>query len=275
MDSRTKGTQESNPETKSIRADSPNPCPQNRMDLSATCLARIPGSENSMGLFDRLPRELRDMIYEEVLGNQFLYISWFQPRRGNGYFGIADRSARRNGKLALLKTCRDIYIEAIPIFYSTNTFAFGFNMRTNTPLGFFHAIPPQYLGIITSICVSYDPYSRLTEWYPSERKENWIRMWTTIATAMPMLKDVTAKFGGSENWSQYFRETESEPWEEWFQSIELAAPQFNYRRLKWTPKDFEFKLDRERTWENLKTLLRAIDSDFDRRAAQEEGRSYG
>ena len=183
-----------------------------------------------MGLFNRLPRELRDIIYEEVLGHQCLYISWFQPRRGNGYFGIADRSARRKGKLALLKTCRYIYIEAISVFYSTNTYAFGFNMHTNTTKNFFHAIPSQYLGIITSIYVAYNPYSNLTNrGNPSVRTKNWLSMWCSIITAMPMLKDVTVKLGGREDWVRYLMNPQSKGFQEWFLPMAIVTDKLRTR----------------------------------------------
>ena len=257
MDSRAEGTQESNPETKSIQADSPEPCSQKHMDLSATCLARIPGSVNSMGLFNRLPRELRDMIYEEVLGNQFLYISWFQPRRGNGYFAIADKSGRSKGKLALLKTCRDIYIEAIAIFYSTTTFAFGFNVHTDTPRGFLHVIPSQYLGIITSICVSYAPHSRLTDsWDPSVRTKNWMEMWLFIAWHMPMLKDVTVKLGGRNDWVRYLMNPSSKGFQEWFLPMAVGTEKLKigvYLRIEF--EDAHFK---RRVLEDMSDLFEAI-----------------
>lgn len=211
-----------------------------------------------MGLFNRLPRELRDMVYQEVLGNDFLFLSWFQPRGGNGYFAIADRSARSKGKFALLKTCRNIYVEAIPILYSSNTFGFAFNMHTNTPHGFFHAIPSQYLATITSIYIACKDYRYSTfknSWYSSVRKEHWIKMWSTIATEMPMLKDVKVKFGETRTWCRYLREPGSKGWMEWFHSMAFATPKLGSGVL------LRFEIEVNGKWKVLETmsdLLEAI-----------------
>ena len=194
-----------------------------------------------MGLFNRLPRELRDMVYEQVFGNDFVYLSWFQPHRGSGFFGTADRSAhRRKGNVAFLRTCRNVYVEAIRVLYSTNTFGFGFNMHTNTPHGFFLAISSQHLAIITSVYIAYNPYSILTDlWNPSERTENWTTMWATIATEMQMLKDVSVKLGSRENWGRYLKEPGSDSWEEWFHSMACATPKLEIGGLL----RFEFDVD--------------------------------
>ncbi len=222
-------TQNSNSETKPELADPPKALARKRRNLSVTCLDRIPGSENSMGLFNRLPRELRDMIYEEVLGGDFVHFSWIQEHKRYIYSDNTDRSViytgnRRNGKVALLRTCRNIYVEAIHVLYSTNTFGFGFNRHTNTPCGFFHAISSQRLAIITSIHIACHALTIFSLWTRSEAKENWTKLWATIATEMQMLKDVTVSFGGGEDWVQYLREPGSEDWEEWINCMACARP---------------------------------------------------
>ena len=216
MNHRIEDTQNSNPEIKPKEADPPKPFLQKRMDLSKTCLARIPGSEETMGLLNQLPRELRDMIYEEVLGNDLVYLSWFQPFKDRF---ANSRGHRLKGKAALLRTCRSVYVEAIRVLYSTNTFGFDFDMHTNTRYGFFRAIPSQHLAIITSMYIAYHPFTVLTQWSPSERKENWTRMWATIATEMQMLRIVTVRLGDRGDWDRYLREPGSEGWEEWFNSM--------------------------------------------------------
>ena len=190
MNRRIEDTQNSNPGTKTKRADTPKPFPQKRMDLSSTCLTRIPESEETMGLFNRLPRELRDMVYEEVLGNDLVYLSWFQPYND---MSANLRRHRRKGKVAFLRTCRNIYLEAIRVLYSINTFGFDFNLFTNSPHGFLSAIPSQRFAIITSLYIAYDPFNVLSQWNPSKRKENWTRMWADIAKEMQMLKIVYCK----------------------------------------------------------------------------------
>ena len=80
-------------------------------------------------------------------------------------------------------------------------------------------------------------------------------MWTTIAPEMPMLKDVTVKFGGRENWGRYLREPGSRGWGEWFHSMACATPKVGFRRSLTR----EFDLDgKRRVLEKMTDLLEAI-----------------
>ena len=64
-------------------------------------------------------------------------------------------------------------------------------------------------------------------------------MWATIATEMQMLKDVSVRFGGRENWGRYLKEPGSEGWEEWFHSMAGATPKLEIGGLL----RFEFDVD--------------------------------
>ena len=185
-----------------------------------------------MGLFNRLPRELRDMVYEEVLGNDCVHLSWIQEHKRFVYYDSANGSViyagyRRKSKVALLRTCRSVYVEAIRVLYSTNTFGFDFNRHTNTSYGFFHAVPPQRVAIITSIhiaCHALTIFELNSLRTRSEAKENWAKLWATIATEMEMLKDVTVSFGDGEDWVRYLREPGSTDWEEWVNCMACVRP---------------------------------------------------
>ncbi|KAE9364359.1 hypothetical protein N431DRAFT_563682 [Stipitochalara longipes BDJ] len=107
---------------------------------SAPSLESFSALQPQSRLLKVLPREIRQQIWSHVLGGHTIHLEIVGARLGCLYCLSADpntcndgRCARQMGALALpervgklsslLTTCRQIYIEAIDILYSSNTFA--------------------------------------------------------------------------------------------------------------------------------------------------------
>jgi hypothetical protein len=140
-------------------ANTATPLPCKRRAFSTTTMDGTPlgDSKGSIGLFHRLPRELRDLIYAEVLGNDVVHIWWSCDRERYAHFDSADPSVKSRytlsrSKVSFLRTCRQIYIEAIGVLYTTNTFGFAWGVTYLEPHGyFFHTIRLHRLASITSV----------------------------------------------------------------------------------------------------------------------------
>ena len=138
-------------------ANTARPLSRKRRALPTMTANRTPlgDSNGSIGLFNRLPRELRDLIYAEVLGNDVVRIWWDWERYA--HFDSADPSVKSRytlsrSNVSFLGTCRQIYIEAIGVLYRTNTFGFAWGVRDIELLGyFFRTICSHRLASITSV----------------------------------------------------------------------------------------------------------------------------
>ena len=186
------------------RANDPKKVSRRRRRLSTS--ARF-GSNVDCALLSRLPIELRLEIYTYVLGGNLLHI--FQvPRRlahkcchgtpSKGYFRSCCPTTQRNNvrkgyggpfssaNIALLQTCRQIYLEAINVLYTTNIFDID---HLQTLIYLSRSIPPQHFATISKLNVSwpvtYDiiPYHRQID-----SINDWERFCHVVATKMPGLR---------------------------------------------------------------------------------------
>ncbi|KAJ7063729.1 hypothetical protein C8F01DRAFT_1134102 [Mycena amicta] len=146
----------------------PEPLPTQRIDISLSL--RRAAKQQQSALLSRLPLELRRCIYEQALGGRQIRLQilddWPNQRRfvrakcyyysdvrtelegnGNTNTETADRPT-----VALLRACRQIYLEAQPILLAQNTFCFvEYDLQTILPasLGLF-ALPQ-----LRSLCVEF------------------------------------------------------------------------------------------------------------------------
>ncbi|KAF2818018.1 uncharacterized protein BDZ99DRAFT_25455 [Mytilinidion resinicola] len=141
----------------------------------------------------RLPLELREMIYREVISGSVIHLYKLQDglraydcyrpdgqkcRCGHVGAGPDSRIARR---LSLPLTCRQIHHEAIPILYSTNTFVTLINKDIAPALIHLpRLLHPESFQGIRSLCIrwSTDGVSFAT----SEPEWPWSLVWETIAS---------------------------------------------------------------------------------------------
>jgi len=130
-------------------------------------------------------------------------------------------------RLALLKTCRQIYVEAIPVLYSNWKFYIR-DMETLIHLS--TTILPQRLATIRSlhmtlpICFDHEPYSQLAVG------------WDTVATRMTGLRHFALR------WSYYVCGNHPPNTSGWAQSLErkYLEPLLRIRGLE----DFDLEYDR-------------------------------
>ena len=157
----------------------------------------ISQSSSNAGLFDRLPLEIRHMIYVYALGGDILYL--IQTATSLGYHAcqwshpysmhchtVGEFNPRN--RLCLLETCRQIYTEASPVLYSTNTF--GILGANNLPVfcEFSRSIRKARLDSITSIYINCQ-----ADAVGDIFLRNWTQTWEILATRMPGLKHVRVR----------------------------------------------------------------------------------
>ncbi|TLD18890.1 Cytochrome c peroxidase [Venturia nashicola] len=121
----------------------PLPSRKRRLSIAATTERPVIALESAQKvcmqeqalIFTRLPPEIRAQIWQEVVGEYEIYLGIVSKTIRHckifGGLGIArcdideqeqDRLQAEHKLLPLLKTCRRIYSEAIPVLYSTNKF---------------------------------------------------------------------------------------------------------------------------------------------------------
>lgn len=185
-----------------------SPLPRERRVLSVSQKA------TNAGLFDRLPFEIRHLIYVYALGGELLHLTRTAASKEMGYhasqlsqpylhhYHTAGRHSPKH-RLCLLKTCRQIYIEASPVIYSANTF--GISGAHNLPVfcEFSRKIRKDCLNSITSIYINcqaddYVSSNVRARSSPIERRGNvflqdWKQTWEILATHMPGLKDLKVR----------------------------------------------------------------------------------
>lgn len=204
--------------TKEPQPSAPKPLPPRRRALSTTSFDRT--LDSNCLLLDRLPPEIRLEIYTYVLGRNLLHLVQGEERishvrcRASSATDFrrtcrpaAANTARRilpgstsNGNLALIKTCRQVYIEAMDVLYTTNVFDLD---DPRTLLYFSQSIRPQRLASITKLHVYCPIGSPLGHGHgnsypiqePPYDEKTWKRFWHVIATQMPRLVDLRVCFG--------------------------------------------------------------------------------
>lgn len=159
-------------------------------------------------LLARLPFEIREEIYNYVLGSNLVHIvrkgcylahvRCYPLWRSDLVRGCRPAAARTchdrapllastaNGNLALLQTCRQIYIEAVHAMYARNTFDFD---HQDLFLLFSRSILPQRLAHIRSLELHLEVTNiKNTFAWINPAPNSWKLMWTIIAEDMPALK---------------------------------------------------------------------------------------
>lgn len=157
-------------------------------------------------LLNKLPLELRLQIYEYVLGGNLLHLIQIPRRIAHvrcRALHVPDHSRQcrpasrmplhpwlrtiSSANLALLKTCRQIYIEAIDILYTTNTFDIN---HLSTFISFSQTIRSQRLGAITSLHMYWDLGYNFVRYGSKKNYQDWNTFWHVVATQMPGLRDL-------------------------------------------------------------------------------------
>ncbi|KAL8743659.1 MAG: hypothetical protein Q9190_004017 [Brigantiaea leucoxantha] len=190
---------------------SPEPLPVHRQHrLSAL---HFKPQDPQCYLLNRLPPELRRNIYIHLFGRNTIHIANLGKRlahvRCNSDGRDPDRmcypaaqfyNAQRyivpisNGNIALLKTCRQIYVEAIDILYSSSTFDFD---RIRTLFDFIHSLRSQRLAAVQTMNINLGSYNLCFSnscWL--EYLECWPVIISTIATHMTALKTLNIAIMG-------------------------------------------------------------------------------
>jgi hypothetical protein len=210
----------------------PPPLPTNRRPLSSIPIHRPAPAEQCALL--RLPLEIRRQIITEVLGKSVIHLVQ-RPNRlghflcsGKKWRSAASHakhpfydSSRRcfhlqkvpqyhhnepldphlesDGCLALAKTCRQIYREAMDILYTTNTFDVN---HPQTLIFLARTIRPQRLSSIRSLQITWSNFARRSEVrdvvsrdgnkYPDDLT-TWEDMWDIVGSQMKGLVDLKLK----------------------------------------------------------------------------------
>ncbi|KAL8677903.1 MAG: hypothetical protein Q9186_005714 [Xanthomendoza sp. 1 TL-2023] len=193
----------------------PQPLPNHR-ERSLSLLP--PSSQSDSRFLARLPLEIRQEIYNYIVGGNLVHV----VRKGQHLAHVRckhcwesdfQRDCRRyasntchsaapsmgftaNGNIALLRTCRQVYSEALPIMYSHNTFDFD---HQDLFLLFSRSLLPQRLMGIRMLhlyCKEWElrrPFLR-TGAGPSA----WSLTWQVIREGMPGLQHLHVKIAGEQ-----------------------------------------------------------------------------
>ncbi|KAI4170492.1 MAG: hypothetical protein LQ346_008851 [Caloplaca aetnensis] len=193
-------------EAKEKLANTPIPLPPHRpRNLS---VVPFKGSTTHCQFLSILPLEIRQEIYKYVVGCKRVHI----VRKGkqmahvrckcldsdtdftrncrlaarHAYQGKSRLAFTSNGNVALLRTCRQIYTEAVGIMYSTNTFDFD---HQDLFLFFARSILPQRLAMIRNLHLCLGTANVDQTFTAGERAINgWSLMWEIIGRDMLALR---------------------------------------------------------------------------------------
>lgn len=180
---------------RSTTGESPTPpkAPPAKLARSNLSILTINESRNeNCMLLRKLPLELRLEIFSHVLGNdafRLISIPWrvvaVPDLEGNvsmaekydhfhnynmpllGPYMQLDNAPElfiRSSGTAILRTCRQIYLEAVDLLYTSNTFILH---DFHTLVTFAKSVPPQRLNTIRKLKVHYSPSTSIP--YPHER----------------------------------------------------------------------------------------------------------
>ncbi|KAI9876698.1 MAG: hypothetical protein M1830_005904 [Pleopsidium flavum] len=164
-------------------------------------------------LLGRLSPELRLQIYGYVLGGNLIHLVLVRQRIAhvcctssspNDFerdcceiirHSVVPRSLdlpRSAISLSLLRSCRQIYNEAIRLLYSANTFDVD---DLSALLHFSRAILPQRLASITRLHINWmrEPLESISAINPGRApydKTTYLQFWRTVATKMPALAEL-------------------------------------------------------------------------------------
>ena len=185
--------------------DAPRPLPMTRCNISEVSISSDHASTSPLL---RLPREIRDQIYSYLFVNKFviridkiphrltqsrsLYPASWNDRQHvqSGPRGASEWPIPSNIECklnsALIKTCRQIYLEATPLIYSTNTFQIcdlDNLIYLNQTIRLPRMASIKYLQIQWVLC--YLPLcGSMSRKYRPQDDETWLRFWNIVATRM-------------------------------------------------------------------------------------------
>ncbi|KAL8984157.1 MAG: hypothetical protein Q9205_001799 [Flavoplaca limonia] len=202
--------------TKARRANAPQPLPSPRPH-SLSILPQTP--QPASLLLTRLPPEIRHEIYKYVVGGNLIHIL----RKGRHLAHVRctrydladfDRSCRpyaactvddevgaiastANGNVALLRTCRVVYAEAVEIMYATNIFDFD---HQDLFLLFARGVAPQRLGLVRQMHLSCRGVflGLPCKFEDGAGLNGWESMWAVVARAMPGLRHLRMRVTGEQ-----------------------------------------------------------------------------
>ncbi len=208
----------SNRAYKNTRPVPPKPLPRKRRALSQSLFDWT--ASPKCHLLNRLPPEIRLEIYKYVLGGNVLHLVQGKRRISHVRCRASSetdfvRSCRpaaantgsellpgstSNANLALLRTCRRVYQEAIDVLYASNTFDVD---DPRTLLYLAQTIRPQRLASITKLhiycpiqCVFWFPHDQnVSLWEPPYDVTTWELFWHVIAARMPRLAELSICLG--------------------------------------------------------------------------------
>lgn len=191
---------------KERRKNAPKPLPRTRRELSVSKPNTRP--QTGSPFLQKLPPEIRAKIYHEVLGGETLHliplperVAHVRCRATSGTDPLRTCMPERySGQeiqvssldLALLQSCRQIYTEAIPILYTTNTFDIDdpsillYLARTILPhrlesIRYLH-FTWEYVVPPLTIAASKNP-----NWFPRD-DQTWEAFWDVVGRKMPELR---------------------------------------------------------------------------------------
>lgn len=105
--------------------------------------------------FGRLPRELRDRIYEyAVVHPHGLKMRQYSSMHGKTKMPcrVVRTSSSKNATIALAKTCKQLHAETIDLYYKLNAFQFPFDWKGVELLKHFSsALKPKYYDMLQHI----------------------------------------------------------------------------------------------------------------------------
>ncbi|KAL8720475.1 MAG: hypothetical protein Q9225_002663 [Loekoesia sp. 1 TL-2023] len=171
-----------------------------RRALSATRLYDV---QPKCAFLSRVPGEVRNIIYLLVLGNRRLGIHDRGPGPLKGRIRHSEIPPQQTGftdtvsflttnKLAILQTCRQIYLEAVDILYTTNHFQMLRMQDMKVFTQFMQSISPTRLASITNLTlVANVEYFEPLHPLASNMFKHWRKMWATISLYVSALRHLT------------------------------------------------------------------------------------
>ncbi|KAI4094894.1 MAG: hypothetical protein LQ344_001939 [Seirophora lacunosa] len=196
-----------------VRVNNPQPLAKTRKSLSEISKRSYP---QSCTLLSRLPYEIRLQIWVYTLGQKTFHLRllpgrlWSRVCKGcreeDGrchatwhfkLFHDADTSHEERGIASLLRSCQQVYHEAIDVLYSSNTFDIS-------DLGilkyFVQGVPPKRLALIRDLRVHWS-MSLLPSSQPAPHKDfggTWEMFWRIAMVELKGLRTVNIMLCGND-----------------------------------------------------------------------------
>lgn len=158
--------------------DEPIPLPLDRKNISQSSFKPADPNLNSL-LLGRLPLEIRLQIYGYILGNRRI-VHLSHGRNATAFINL--KWTFKKVDLALLRTCRQIYIEAVDVVYGSNIIDLE-HSRILIDVSDKYLLP-QRLAAIRSLRIQEMHYSFPTGSSTLFSQSSWTQFWSIIACRM-------------------------------------------------------------------------------------------